>query len=123
MNTWDQMLDEFYRRRTAREEMVVIKACTPKACRTTTRLKTPEEAQTDDDTLQQFGGRTPDFTTVCGPNTIGCVFGGEVAVVPEDWLLTSTHHDFPNTGMRKSWCRVCDAEGEFDFATGSFVAK
>lgn len=30
-------------------------------------------------------------------------------------------HEFPNTGLRKSWCRVCDAEGEFSTECGKYV--
>ncbi len=32
-------------------------------------------------------------------------------------------HEFPNTGMAKSWCKKCDVEGVFDTATGNYIPK
>jgi hypothetical protein len=31
-------------------------------------------------------------------------------------------HEFPDTGMRKSWCKHCDVVGNFDPTTAHFLA-
>jgi hypothetical protein len=38
------------------------------------------------------------------------------------WPCGGSSHVFPNTGMKKSWCKWCGEEGEFMVATGKYEA-
>jgi hypothetical protein len=33
------------------------------------------------------------------------------------------HHEFPNTGTRKSWCRHCGMEAEWSTEKGEYLLK
>lgn len=51
------------------------------------------------------------------------VLGKPIPEFPWDATNQCFNHDFPDTGMKKSWCKRCEVEGEFDPATGTFRAK
>lgn len=39
------------------------------------------------------------------------------------WPCGGSSHVFPDTGMKKSWCKWCGEEGEFMVTTGKYEAK
>lgn len=39
------------------------------------------------------------------------------------WPCGGSAHTFPDTGMKKSWCKWCGEEGEFQVTTGKYEAK
>lgn len=34
---------------------------------------------------------------------------------------TVCNHNFPNTGLQRSWCKDCGAEGTFNWQTGTYT--
>lgn len=58
------------------------------------------------------------------PNVGLCVevHDGSCWPIDSDWIMEAEacHHNFPDHGLRRSWCTRCSAIGHFDFRTGKF---
>jgi hypothetical protein len=44
--------------------------------------------------------------------------------LPREWIReTGGAHEFPNTGLNKSWCKCCGEVGHWDWTTQTYSAK
>lgn len=50
---------------------------------------------------------------------------GNYADIGSEWLHEIYYHqcEFPDTGLAKSWCKVCHVEGLYNFQLGKYLKQ
>jgi hypothetical protein len=114
INTLMQLQVDIFRDFTKRRQVAQPPA-QPTACPKQYRIV----PRADNEFLTMFGGRVVDRAY---SHLLGWVVSidGVERWLEADMLAEETLHDFVDTGMRRSWCRHCDAAGYFNAGSAQY---